>query len=395
MPAAAVAGVAAVGGGVLGYMGNKAQADAAKKASKAQNDATMAGIDLQREMYNQARSDYSPYRQVGQNAIPLYNQLTRERDQGTQNALQDYQNYQGQRLPGSNLSVNLANPNQYTVDTNIAKVDPNNYNAINTKSYALDPSQYQADSSNVINFQMDPTDSVYKWKQDQAQKNVAQNMAAAGLSGSKYGMSLSQDANMRVAADEANSQFNREMQKYGVLNQQQSDLYGRTADQNNLQYARDYTKESDLYNRTSEQNAMDWQRQYQQQSDLFNRTNQNALTGYQVQADNYNRAYQNATYADQLRMNQLANAFNMNKTIADTDYSKALDALKIGAGAAGTSGQWAMGTGQTGAQMLSGMGVNNANAINAAGNATAGMYGGIANTGMNALAMYYMYGNRG
>jgi len=391
MPAAAVPIAVGVGGIAAGYFGSKAQADAAKSSAKAQNDATMAGIDLQREMYNQARSDYSPYRQVGQNAIPLYNELTRERDKGTQNALTDYQNYQGQNLPGSNLSVNLANPNQYTVDTNIAKVNPNSFNAINTKSYALDPSQYQADSSNVINFQMDPTDAVYKWKQDQAQKGVAQNMAAAGLSGSKYGMSLSQDANMRVAADEADSQFNREMQKYGVLNQQQSDLYGRTADQNNLQYARDYTKESDLYNRTSEQNAMDWQRQYQQQSDLFNRTNQNALTGYQVQADNYNRAYQNATYTDQLKLNQLANAFNMNNTMANQDYSKALDAVKIGAGAAGTTGGWAMGVGQNGAQMMQNQGAANANAITAQGNAAAGMYGGMYNTGLNALAMYNMY----
>lgn len=65
MPAAAVAGIGALGSVVGGIMGG----DAANDAAKAQAKAAKQALALQREMYNTTRGDLSPYRDTGQQAL--------------------------------------------------------------------------------------------------------------------------------------------------------------------------------------------------------------------------------------------------------------------------------------------------------------------------------------
>lgn len=402
------AAVGAAAGAVGSWFGANAQADAAKDAAKQNRKASDAAIAAQMEMYNQARSDYEPYRDLGERAIGGYQQQMSSRGSSdTLTALNSYKNYQGQSLPGANLSLSgmpnskiSMNQNAYYVPTESAKVDPTKYNDINTKQYYVDPTQHQADASDVLDFKINQNDPVYQWKMGQAKKNALTSLAGAGLSGSKYGMSMQNDAAMGVMSDEADKQYSRAMDKYGIKYQQSSDLYNRTADQQNLQYGRDYTKESDLYNRTAEQNAADWQRQftqkdalynrmYTEQSDNYNRAYQNEMANYQVQSDNYNRAFQNASYTDNLKMNQALNTFNMGNALDNQQYSKYLDAIKIGAGAAGSSGQWAMNAGQNAGTIYSNMGQSNAAATIAAGNAMGNFYSGLGALPANAMSMYY------
>lgn len=342
----------------------------------------------------------------GAPTLSPFERLAYQRDQGTTNALSAYQQYRGQNLPGANLSINLPGSNismdqdRYLVDTNQAKVDPQKYSNINTSKYYVDPNRYKADASDVLDFHMSETDPVYRWKMERAKKNALSNLSAAGLTGSKYGMSAMQEAAMGVMSDEVDKQYGRALDRYGINYQTSSDLYNRTADQQNLQYGRDYTKETDLYNRTAEQRAVDWNRQFSQnsalydrvyglKSDNFNRGYQNAMAKYQVSSDNYNRAFQNASYTDNLRMNQMLNSYNMNNSLAQQDYAHALDAVQIGAGAAGSAGNWGMSAGGNAAQLYQNIGAANANAATAQGNAMANFYSGLGAAPMNAMAMYY------
>lgn len=68
MPAAGAIAGAAVSAGVA-YLGGKSTSDAAKKASKAQQKAAAEAAALQREMYQQTRTDLAPYRDAGTPAV--------------------------------------------------------------------------------------------------------------------------------------------------------------------------------------------------------------------------------------------------------------------------------------------------------------------------------------
>lgn len=410
MPAAAVGlGIGAIGAGVVGsYFGSQAQSNAASSAANAQVTANQAAIDAQMTMYNQARDDYAPYRRIGESAISNYQNQVNSGNPIATNALNDYWGYQSSTLPSANVSVSLPgssvsmNQGKYLVGTNQAKVDPRKYNNINTGKYYVDPKKYQVDASAVTDFKMSQDDPTFQWKLDLARKNALQSLAGAGLSGSKYGMSVQNDALMGVMADEYENQYNRALNAYGIEYGQQADLYSRTADQQNLLYQRDYTKESDLYNRTAEQAAADWQRKFTQnsalydreyalKSDNYSRAYQNAMANYSVASDNYNRAFQNASYTDNLEMNRLANVFNMGNALSDQKYQRALDAVKIGAGAASTAGNWAMNTGSNAAQLYQNSGQAAANAYTASGNAMANYYSGLGALPMNALAVSSLF----
>jgi hypothetical protein len=394
-----IAAATVVGGVVGGVITANSQKSAARSAANATRDANNAANQMQMDMYNQSRDDYAPYRSIGSKAVAGYNNLVNSADLKSNNALTAYKNYNSQalpsaniaapNLPGANLSINMPDskinmrPGDYAVDTNQARVDP---------------TQYQADASRVLDFKMNPEDAVYKWKMDQARKSALGSLAASGMSGSKYGMSMQQDAAMGVAANEADSQFNRELQKYGIDYQGKSDLYGRTAEQAANDWGRQYQQSSDLYNR-----------QYQLDSGNYDRAAQNALTGYQVQADNYNRGYQNemaqygvkadnytrgfqnASYTDNLKQNNLLNQFNMTNALSNQDYSRQLDAIKIGAGAAGQTGQWANAAGANAAQLTSQTGQARANSALQQGQANADLYSGLASLPFNALSLYKAY----
>ena len=68
MPLAAAIIPAVIGAGVSVYSANK-QAGAAKDAARANQQATDASLQLQREQYNQTRADQEPWRQAGVGAL--------------------------------------------------------------------------------------------------------------------------------------------------------------------------------------------------------------------------------------------------------------------------------------------------------------------------------------
>jgi len=57
---------AAIGGSaLLGYMGSQSQADAASGAARTSADATRYGIDINKQIYDQTRTDQAPWRLAG------------------------------------------------------------------------------------------------------------------------------------------------------------------------------------------------------------------------------------------------------------------------------------------------------------------------------------------
>lgn len=363
---------AAAVGAASTYLGNKSQKKAAKSAANAQKEATLAGIESQERMYNQARDDYAPYRAIGSNATGLYKGLSTGEDINTRNALSNYASYRGStlpsaniagpRMPGANISMDQS---KYMVDPSSAYVDPTHYGG-------------EEELNALKSFKMSADDPVYRWKMEQAKKMSLAGLSAGGLTGSKYGIGVMQDAGMKVAADEYDSQYGRAMNLYNAGYQQKSDNYSRMTDQKSNDWQRRFTQNDSLYNR-----------EYGVKSDNYTRGAQNALTAYNAASDNYNRSFQNAQYTDNREMGRLSSIYNMSSDIYNNRYNRALDAVKIGAGAAGTSGGWAMQNGGNAAQMYANQGAANAAAATEIGNANAQMWAGIGNAPANALSMYY------
>jgi hypothetical protein len=115
------------------------------------------------------------------------------------------------------------------------------------------------------------------------------------------------------------------------------------------------------------------------------------MTGYNVASDNYNRAFQNASYTDNLKMNQLSNTFNMSNALANQDYSRMLDAVKIGSGAASSAGAAASAYGGNAASIYQNTGSALAGLQMQQGSNMAGFYSGLGALPGNALSMYYNY----
>ncbi len=70
--AALIGGALAAGGSIASAaIGSKA----AKKAAKTQAESAQAGIDIQREQFEESRADLAPWRQVGEQALNQYAQV--------------------------------------------------------------------------------------------------------------------------------------------------------------------------------------------------------------------------------------------------------------------------------------------------------------------------------
>ena len=67
--------VAVGGSAVLGYMGAQSQAGAAEDAANLQNQATLAGIKNQREMFDILNEQNKPYREAGYGALTRINEM--------------------------------------------------------------------------------------------------------------------------------------------------------------------------------------------------------------------------------------------------------------------------------------------------------------------------------
>jgi hypothetical protein len=339
-----------------------------------------------------------------QTEMSPYERMIYQDDPMVMSALGNYANYRGSALPSSNIAMpNLPSGNISlgalpSANISLGKL-PSAQSNINPDEYKVDTTQLKDAASKVTDFEINTTDPVYAWKQEQAKKSALSALAAHGLSGSKYGMSTLSNAQMNVMSDESEQQFNRrlagyntERDVYGVDYQTQSDLYGRRYAKESDEYNRgfqnkmaQYQAKSDNYNRGF-QNTM---AQYQAKSDNYNRSFQGAMARYQVASDNYNRAFQNASYTDSMNMQQLSNTYNMATQVSNTRYGRMLDAIQIGAGAAASAGNNAMTSGANIGNAYAAQGDARAQGYYGIGNAQAQWSTAVGNTPANALGMYY------
>lgn len=73
--ATAVVGSAVIGGGAS-YLAGREQADAARDAARTSADAARYQADIQRDIYDQTRSDQTPWREAGTGALSQLRDLT-------------------------------------------------------------------------------------------------------------------------------------------------------------------------------------------------------------------------------------------------------------------------------------------------------------------------------
>uniref|UniRef100_A0A6H1ZKV5 DNA transfer protein n=1 Tax=viral metagenome TaxID=1070528 RepID=A0A6H1ZKV5_9ZZZZ len=176
-------------------------------------------------------------------------------------------------------------------------------------------------SLDSFNFAFNPNDPTYQYRQKEMQKTIDAAAAARGNYNSRPVINALAEGNIALTADESEKQFSRALSGY---NTNISTLLS--------QYGADYGKATDTYN-----------------------------AGY----------------------GKLTDLYNMNLNLGTTEYNKALDAIKIGQGAASSSGTAALATGQGLANTYGQLGSNLAQSALLSGQATSDMWSGIGGTAMN------------
>lgn len=182
-----------------------------------------------------------------------------------------------------------------------------------------------------FNFAFDPNDPTYQFRQKEMQKTIDQAAAARGNYNSRPVINALAEGNLALTADESEKQFGRAL-----------DTYKTNLSTTLSQYGADYGKAQDIYS-----------------------------SGY----------------------GKLTDLYNMSMNIGSFDYSKIMDAIKIGQGAAGTAGQGAMATGQGLANTYGILGSNLSQSALASGQAESDMWGGIGGTNaqLASLLAYLKY----
>ena len=183
---------AAIGAGaalVGGAMANKASKDAAEDAADAQKYSADAASQVQWDMYNRARDDFSPFRETGQKAIPGLEQF--KPSEKTLNYLMQMEGY-----------------------SPLDKLGP---------------------------VEFDPNDPIYQWKQRKGEEAVNRAYAARGMHDSRPAVNSLMDFNMALSADEADKQYGRSLDKYSMLMDEYNrlgGLFGAYGNLDNQEYSR-------------------------------------------------------------------------------------------------------------------------------------------------------------
>jgi len=182
-----------------------------------------------------------------------------------------------------------------------------------------------------FNFAFNPDDPTYKYRQGELTKTIDQAAAARGNYNSRPTINAQAEGNIALTADESEKQFGRALNTY-------STNIGTALSQ----FGADYQGATDTYN-----------------------------SGYGKMTDLY----------------------NMSMNTGAADYNKVLDAIKIGAGAAGQTGSGAMATGQGLSSTYGQLGNQLGNAAIGSGQATSDMWGniGATNTSLASLYAYLKY----
>lgn len=176
-------GAALIGGGLLGaagsIMGGKSAASGAKDAANTQAAASDRAAQMQREMFDVQRQDYSPYAQMGSLASPLLTYYaTGIRPTMSQADLDELK-----RLQGGGDDVD---------------------------SYRLNQLLAQQQGINALS-QGIPTSPMYTWQQEQGERAINRALAARGLYNSSAALNQLSDFNRALGAEESERQYGRLM----------------------------------------------------------------------------------------------------------------------------------------------------------------------------------------
>ena len=284
----------AIGGSALvgGVLASQAQKDAANKAAGASQYGTDQSVALQRYMYDTSRNDMLPYMNIGVQS--LYDTFGYTPATQVQSTLSDYQkrtgNYTmpgmtgiqtynalqnngiGQMIPSGSPFYAIQNtgtttPEQSQVGGNIGNLFSNRRlgGRLLTSSPAVEPQQQfingfttpVAQSGGVIKtsqgidptggsskyldmleslkFELDPTDEIYKWREEQTNKAINQAAAARGMYNSRPTINALGDANMALQEAEINRQYKMNYQDPYA---QFVDLYNMATQQGQLNYGK-------------------------------------------------------------------------------------------------------------------------------------------------------------
>jgi hypothetical protein len=329
---AAIMGGAAIAGA---YMSSQSQQNAANTAANAATSNANAANQAQMQMYNQSQAMHMPYQTAGMVGV---NQLLG----GHYGQLATDSPNIGLGSTSSILGA-FNDPNVHRVQYGEHVYHPQQSGGTGGAGGGVDPTggagKYRDALANLntnnlpgipglkgFNYSFDENDPAYQFKLKQAQKTIDQAAAARGNYNSRPVINAHADASMAITADEAEKQYGRQRDMYGLGRQNILDTYGMRYDQANNLYGRNVAKNTDL--------------------------------------------------------------FNQSMQLGQTDYGRVLDLVKIGQGSAGQAGQNAIATGQGISSAYGQLGAAQAQAAYAQGNAQADFYSGIAPTALNAYSMY-------
>ena len=211
-------------------------------------DAADKAAKIQKEMFKMTRKDYKPYRDIGIDA------------------LYEMAGYEKVTTPGKSRRVPVYDTKKVR-NPNYDRHDPSSGSAYTTKKVlsgyknvggedtiewkktgkGIDPtggSKKYLNALEVLDFEFDPDDEVYKWRRDEGEGAINRFLASRGLHNSSYGADRLLDFNRDLQADEVGRQYNQNyLRKYGqnvdlfnMANKLGSQVYGKYLDLTNLGY---------------------------------------------------------------------------------------------------------------------------------------------------------------
>jgi hypothetical protein len=218
-------------------------------------------------------------------------------------------------------------------------------------------------------YTFDEQDPAYQFRRQQMEKTLNEAAAARGQFNSRAALNALQEGSMALTADEVDRQFGRQKDIYNL------GLLGATT-----QHGADYQRASDLYGRD-----------YDKLQNLFGMSTQREAMDRSRLMDLYGMAAQREA-TDASRVMDMYNIANQQKM---QDYGKLLDLVKIGQGAAGSTGGAAMATGQGLASNYANLSAALQGAAYQKGQANADFLSGLGAMPMNYMMMSKMMGGGG
>jgi len=244
-----------------------------------------------------------------------------------------------------NYQLTQAPDASWTIDPVTGEITMGNTQATSAGGQGGLMSPELPDLPGQVDFQFDETDPVYQFKLQQLNEQTNRALSARGLYDSRTGMNVLADTNMGLISSEADKQYQRLVDERNYLAQRASNLYEMAVNRGNTLYDRIYTQQQDLYNRT----------------------------------------YNQGMTEDARGMALLQDKYNMSNANYQRDYGMYLDLAKIGAGSAASAGAQSGSTAQGMASSLANAGAYNAQGTLLSGNTLANMFSGLGTTIGNAM----------